>query len=374
VPRPNIARGHSRRNARDTSGSEQQIWRWGRVAAAVLVVAGIFLYVLPRVASYEAAWRALDQLTAAELGGLVAITLLNIATYWPPMVAALPGLTLGQAAVNNQASTAVANSLPGGGAVAVAVSYGMFRSWGFDDTAIGLYALVTGIWNNFAKFGMPALALALLALEGHVRGALTLAAAAGVGAFVASVGLMLLVLWKPRFAKKIGDYLGAAVSGALRLFRRGPVEDWGAKAAGFRSRSIDLLSTRWWPLTVTTVVSHLGLYAVLLVALRSLGVSQAQVSWPQILGVYSFARLLSALPVTPGGLGVAELSYITGLVVVGCPRHIAVASVLLFRTLTYLLQIPLGVPAYLVWQHRKSWRRRGDEAVPRYDLFSTADR
>ena len=49
-------------------------------------------------------------------------------------------LTLGQAAVNNQASTAIANTLPGGGALAVGLSYTMFREWGFDNAAIGLHS------------------------------------------------------------------------------------------------------------------------------------------------------------------------------------------------------------------------------------------
>jgi uncharacterized membrane protein YbhN (UPF0104 family) len=33
------------------------------------------------------------------------------------------------------------------------------------------------------------------------------------------------------------------------------------------------------------------------------------------------------------------------------------AAVLLFRALTYGIQIPLGAVTYLIWQHRKRWRR-----------------
>jgi uncharacterized protein (TIRG00374 family) len=278
------------------------------------------------------------------------------------MVAALPGLTVAQAAVNNQASTAVANSLPGGGAIGVGISYGMFRAWGFDDAAIGLYAAITGIWNNLVKFGMPIVAVALLALEGGASGSLVTGALAGVVALIVSLGALFLLLWKESFARRIGSGLGRVVSFLRKVLRKDEVENWDDKAADFRSRTVELLRDRWLALSVTTLISHVSLYAVLLVTLRLLGVQGDEVTWIEVLGVYSFARLVSALPITPGGVGVAELSYVTGLVVLGCPKPEAVAGVLLFRTLTYLLQIPLGLPAYLVWKKRPSWREgSGDE-------------
>jgi uncharacterized protein (TIRG00374 family) len=118
------------------------------------------------------------------------------------------------------------------------------------------------------------------------------------------------------------------------------------------------------------VVSHLGLYAVLLVALRTLGVSGREVSWAQVLAVFAFARLLSAIPITPGGLGVVELALIGGLYAAGHAhagvpaaefRAQVTAATLLFRALTYGIQIPLGALTYLIWQHKRSWRR---SAVP----------
>jgi uncharacterized membrane protein YbhN (UPF0104 family) len=40
------------------------------------------------------------------------------------------------------------------------------------------------------------------------------------------------------------------------------------------------------------------------------------------------------------------------------------AAVLVFRTLTYALQIPLGAVAYFIWQHKKSWRTAIPAAAP----------
>jgi putative heme transporter len=40
---------------------------------------------------------------------------------------------------------------------------------------------------------------------------------------------------------------------------------------------------------------------VLLVTLRHVGVSDVEVSWAEVLAVFAFARLATAIPLTPGG-------------------------------------------------------------------------
>ena len=327
------------------------------ILLAIAVIAGVFLYLVPKFASYSDVWRALTGLTAGQIGVLLFVTALNVFTYWPQMVAAMPGLTLGQAAVNNQASTAIANTLPGGGALGVAVAYRMFREWGFDNATIGLMAMSTGAWNSFVKFTMPIVALGILALEGDVTRSLTVAGLIGLGALIVSLTALILFLWKDTAARALGRVAGHAVNGVRRLFHRSLVKGWDDRAADVRRQVIDLARSRWHWLTVTTVASHVALYLVLLIALRDLGVSSHQVTWAEVLGVFAFARLASALPITPGGAGVIELTYIGGLVLAGGEHAPVVAAVLLFRALTWGLQIPLGPVAYLVYLRRNSWRR-----------------
>ena len=144
---------------------------------------------------------------------------------------------------------------------------------------------------------------------------------------------------------------------------------WGASAVRLRTEARSLVASRWLPLTVSTVVGHLALYLVLALAVRDVGISAREVTWAQILGVFAVVRLLSALPITPGGLGIVELGYVGGLVLAG--RHHAVpdavfkaqvtAAVLVFRALTYGMQIPIGAATYVIWQRKKSWRK--DEPV-----------
>src|ERR671925_229503 len=176
-----------------------------------------------------------------------------------------------------------------------------------------------------------------------------------------AVALFALALWKKELARRIGDRLGRIASALVRPFGRPPITTWGEQAVAFRKRTIVLVARRWVAITLTTVVSHLALWFVLLLALRHVGVSESQVSTLQVLAVFAFGRLLTALPLTPGGLGVVELGYIGGLVAAGGSRPQVVAAVLLFRVLTYGVQIPIGGFTYLIWRARSGWRRGDDE-------------
>jgi uncharacterized protein (TIRG00374 family) len=339
---------------------------WKRVVQAVIslvIVVGIFVGVMPLIADYGEVWATIEAMTSLEILSLLLIGIWNLITYWFVLTAALPGLRLREAAVVNQASTAVANTLPGGGAIGVGVSIAMLTSWGFTVAAITRSALVTGIWNNFVKLGMPVLALALLALEGEVTPARLTAAAVGIAVLVAAVVLFALLLKSERLARAIGRGLGRVVDWFRRLLRRPPLGDWGDRAAKFRSDTIGLLRHRWLWLTLATLLSHFSLYLVLLVALRHVGVSQEELSWITVLAAFAFVRLISALPITPGGVGVVELGY-AAVLTLGLDATTSaqvVAAILVFRAITYFLPIPLGVISYGIWRWNKSWRMSHEE-------------
>jgi len=91
-----------------------------------------------------------------------------------------------------------------------------------------------------------------------------------------------------------------------------------------------------------------------------------------VLAVFSFARLITAIPLTPGGLGIVELALITGLSAAGGDRAEVTAAVLVFRALTYVLPIPLGLATYIFWRRNTSWRRPPG-AAPRTPLVPETD-
>ena len=59
----------------------------------------------------------------------------------------------------------------------------------------------------------------------------------------------------------------------------------------------------------------------------------------------------SAAP-TPGGIGGVEAVLAAGLTAIGIPAHQAIAAVLIFRTATFWLPIPVGWISYLQLQRR----------------------
>ncbi len=342
---PEGAKGHSTRR-RLISG-----------AVSLVLVVGIFVYAIPKIADYGEVWTTITSLTPLEIGTLVAAMIFNLFTYWFANMAALPGLKLGRSAVLTQTTTSVANTIPAGGAVALGLTYQILRSWEFSGSAIALYIGVTGIWNIFTKLALPVISIALLAFTGGGGGAYMAAALVGVLVLVGAVMLLGLVFWRESFARRVGDRLGRIVSWFRRLAHKDPITDGADRASSFRADTVELVQRRWIAITLTTILSHLALYFVLLLSLRHVGVSEREVSAIQIFAVFAFGRLLTALPITPGGLGVIELGYIGGLVAAGGDKPQVVAAVLLFRVLTYGVQIPLGGLTYMIWRAKTGWRR-----------------
>jgi putative heme transporter len=340
------------------TGSKRAPWvKVVSVAISVLLVVGIFVFAIPRIASYGEVLDTLRDLTWIELWSLLLATFFNLFTYWLANMAALPGLQLSRAAVITQTTTTVANTLPAGGAVAVGLTYEMLHSWGFTTNAATLYVLVTGFWNIFMKLGLPVLSVAILALTGQSSAVFLAAAVIGVVVLTIAVGVFAAILWKEHLAQRIGDLAGRLIAAVLKPFRRRAPSGMGERAVRFRRDTIGLIRRRWLWLTVTTAVSQLALFFVLLLSLRHVGVSEAEVSTAQLLAVFAFGRLLGTVPITPGGLGVIELGYIGGLVAAGGAQADVVAGVLLFRVLTFGIQIPIGGVTYLIWREKRSWRR-----------------
>ena len=143
------------------------------------------------------------------------------------------------------------------------------------------------------------------------------------------------------------------VAVACRLARRPLPPDVAGWLPGFRGRAGALIAARGWRITAATAASNLTLWLVLLACLRGLGLSQAQVPWQTSLAAFAFVRLLTVLPVTPGGLGITELGLIGTLAAAAGHQASAqvTAAVLLYRAVTYLPPIPLGAIACLTWRH-----------------------
>ena len=338
----------------------------GPLLSVALVVA-VFFFFLPQFTSLSDVWTSVKAMTWVEVAVLLLAAVWNLTTYQFVMVATTPGLNLRQAFVSTETTTAVSNTVIGGAAISLGLTYAMNSSWGFSRSRTSVSLLVSGLWNNFAKLGLPVLALTLLAFSSPPTAGRTVAGLAGVAGLVAAVVLLGLLLRSDEAAARIGRGAARAVSAVRRVFGRGPVTGYDLATTKFRGRTVLLLRARWHWITLATVLSHLSLFLVLMLALRFVGVGADQVSVAEALAVFAFARLLTAIPFTPGGLGVIELALITGLAAAGGPRAMVAAAVLIFRALTYVLPIPVGLATYVFWRRNRSWRREPN-AAPRTEL------
>jgi putative heme transporter len=337
--------------AQTTAKRRRFTWRHGLgVGVGIAVVVATFVFILPKIADYRDVWGVVKGLSWKDIALLVGATILNLVTFAPPWMAALPGLRFRQAFVVTQASTASTYVAPGGAAVGMALSFAMLRAWGFVSAAVGLAVAVTGVWNQLSMLAFPTLALVLLTFTGDAHTALDTVAFLGLGIFLVLVAAFAAALSTPRLARRLGDLAARIVSWAKRLIRRNRVRWDGESFVRFRDRTNALLRRRWHVLTLATLAGHLTVFLVLLTSLRVLDVSGGEVSTVEAFAAWSLARLLGSIPVTPGGLGVVELGLTTALVGFGGGQVGVVAAVLVYRFLTIVPTLVIGLLAGVTWK------------------------
>jgi uncharacterized protein (TIRG00374 family) len=326
-------------------------WRHALVVGlGIAVVVATFAFILPRIADYRAVWHVVQQLSWTDAAILVGATLLNLVTFAPPWMAALPGLRFLQAFVVTQASTATTYVAPGGAAVGMGVSFAMLRAWGFAGQPVSLAVGVTGVWNQLAMLAFPTIALVLLTATGESSTALDTIAYTGLAIFVIVVGAFTAGLSTPTLARRVGNLAARIASWGLGLIRRSPVEWDGESFVRFRNQTNRLLKRRWHLLTLTTLAGHLTVFLVLLACLRVFDVSPSEVSGVEAFAAWSLVRLLGSIPITPGGLGVVELGLTTALVGFGGDQAEVVAAVLVYRVLTVVPTLVIGLVAGATWK------------------------
>lgn len=317
---------------------------------AIAVIVAVFVFVLPRIADYRDVWDVLKGLSAGDMLVLAAATLLNIATFAPPWMAALPGLGFRQALALSQASTALSIVSPAGAAVGMAGSFALLRSWGFPPGPVGLAVAVTGVWNQLANLAFPIVALALLTAAKESHAGLKVAALVGVAVLAVVISGFALALSSERRAHQVGDLGARIATRARRLIRRGPVVWGGESFARFRRGALELLRRRWHVITAATLLGNLTVFLVLLACLRTLGVSRAEVTVVEAFAAWALVRILGALPLTPAGLGFVELGLTGALVAFGASNADAVTATLLYRFLTVVPTLLLGLAAAATWR------------------------
>jgi uncharacterized protein (TIRG00374 family) len=343
----------------DELRAKSPVRRTVETAGSLLVVVAIFAVLIPRVfdTSYTRIAEQLRALDGVAVAVLASLWLVNIATVWAMLTQALPGLRFGQAAVLNLSGSAVANAVPFGGAVGIGATFAQCLSWGFDTASVALSVLVSGVWNVFAKLSFPIAALGLLTIYGESARGLELASFVGVAMVVTAVAVFVAVMRSERLAEWAGRTAQRPVDAVRRLLRWAPSHDVSERVLDFRHRTRTLVERRWMGLTVWMVAYKVSSFFLELACVRAIGIGADEVSWVEVLAAYAFGELLTAIPLTPSGVGFVETGNAGLLVAFGAPDDAALAAVFLFRAFDYLIEIPAGGAAWVVWATKHSWRR-----------------
>jgi putative heme transporter len=314
------------------------------------VVVATFAFLLPTIADYGDVWGVVKELSWPWIGALIAATVLNLATFAPPWMIALPGLGFIRAMQLTQASTALSIVFPGGAAVGAAGAYGVARRWGFASRDVARAVTLTSLWNQFLNLLFPIVAVFLLAITGEQTAALATTAFVGVAVLGIVLAGFVLILLSNRLARDLGDVAARFANWALSKIRRGPVSWSGASFERFRADAGDFLERKWPALTLASLAGSLTVFGVLLVSLRALDVTASQVSLIEAFAAWALVRIIATIPITPGGLGVVELGLTGALVGFGGANARVVAAVLVFRFLTVVPTLVLGLVTAFTWR------------------------
>jgi uncharacterized protein (TIRG00374 family) len=182
----------------------------------------------------------------------------------------------------------------------------------------------------------------------------------GIVAIGVAVVAFTVVLRSERGARTVGSWADRLVNPLMRRLAHGRSVDLTGKILDFRSSVVDVMRARWAQVTLSTLLLQLTSWAILVLALRGLeaGAGGVMVTWNEALAAFSFARVASFIPVTPGGLGTVDAALTALLTGYGATSSEALAADLVWRAASYVPQVLLGVLTFLWWRVTAARRRK----------------
>ncbi len=316
---------------------------------------GLLGYVLPRAlgTTLTAIGHTLAALPPTWVAGLLVLWAAGLVAHSFVLTAALPGLTTRRALTLNLTGSSVSNVVPFGGAAGMTLNYVMIRSWKADTSAFAAFLLVSNIWDFMLKLALPAVALIALILEGGVvsPGLRTVAVitASVLGATVVALAVGIV---SRRHAEAVTRPL-VHLFAAVRRLLRGHADPAALThhVLEARDRVAEVVRRKWWQLSAG-MVGYAVLQALLLAAcLTAVGNTFGIAA---VLAAYAVERILTLAQITPGGTGITEAGTAGVLIALGGDPTAVAAGVLLYRAITYALEIPVGG----AWLGGWLWARR----------------
>ncbi len=332
-----------------STGSGTHLSAKVRFFASWIVAAGLVVAVLPQAVAVS--WRGvlpvLGSVHWPGALGLVGLWFLGLYVHSFVLTAAAPALTHRRALALNLTGSAVSNVVPLGGAAGVELNRRMMRAWGIDGRTFTGYTFLTNLWDVASKLLLPVIGVAALARAGEdvspTVQTVALLAGLGFAALAAAAGVVLL---SPRGAGTIGRLAERVAHRSLRLIGRDRELALSRALLDIRTQCADLVAQGWLRMSagMTGYVALQGLLLGFCLHLTGGGNTPAE-----ILAAFAVERALTIVPLTPGGVGIADLGLVGVLLTLGGdPASVAGAAVL-YRAFIFAVEIPVGSGALGVW-------------------------
>lgn len=318
-----------------------------RTALGVALAVGVFAAIVPRIASYGSVAHELAGVSPPWGAGLAAAAVLDVLTAALPWLAVLSQLSFVGAVGFTQASTALTIALPGGAPLGMAISFGFLRRLRVSRSQAAFAVALTGIWSQVAILVYPLVGAVLVFATGRLSGSTAAIAGASAAAGGLIVSLAVAALRSPRAAQRLGDLAARGARKVAPLLRRAPPTWTGEAVLELRVEWLGILKRRWPSLTAATLANQLTAYLVFELSLRAVGISVGTLPLSESFLAWTIGRVISSLPLTPGGIGVVELGLIGTLVGFGAPHPHVVAAVFLYRGLIIVPTLVVGAVALL---------------------------
>lgn len=268
------------------------------------LVAAILWLLFTRLVSWSDVAEAIADLGWADWAWLVAVSAIRIAVEPLLLMAATPRLRWPKALPGFLAPAAAASVVPGPSDLAA--RYAMFRSWGYSGAQTSASVMLVFLYTTFAKVALPVVAALLFFAFGRSNAQLETLAVIAAGILVGGVILIFLLLRSERTARRLGHAIGIAAQRVASWFRiRTPetlAADLADRAAHFRDRTGDVVRTRTHLAAGAAALGQAGLFAILLVSVRVVGIRSGDLDWVSVFAAFALVQLLTSVPITPSGL------------------------------------------------------------------------
>lgn len=341
----------------DLSSADEELAKQKRrtriqAIVAIVVIVLIFGVLLPQLIDYGEVWKAMKRLSFTQLLVLMVLASLRMGSSALLYASVIPGLGFKYSVQSYLASNTVAEIAPP--PADLAVRFGIYRSLGIGAEPAGVGIILSGIFSIGARLAIPVIALVALVATGVDDETIWLLALIGGAAMTGAAGIVVLAIRSEEFTRRAGEWIGRGFNALLVRFERDPIDEVGEKVVQFRTR-IGVTLRKSWPLAiVATVLSHVFTYSILLVSMRAMGISNEQIDWAVLLVAYAVVRLLTLIPLTPGGLGVAAAGY-TFLLTKASDKDLAnsiAAASFLTRIWVWLFPMIVGFIPLAMWRKR----------------------